>query len=63
MKQHNAGADARERRRQVWLTMPCPYCQQPAGERCKGVRGNVRFASHQERWDLYRERAAVRQVH
>jgi hypothetical protein len=41
--------------RQMVRSVPCPKCGAKAGQKCIGVRVKARAASHQERWDAYRE--------
>lgn len=33
--------------------VPCPYCLAEPGQKCTGVHGQRRYASHTERWALF----------
>lgn len=50
-------------RQAVRLRVPCPFCEAEAGRKCIGVRGQVRSAMHQERWELYREYRDRTEIH
>ncbi len=56
---HSDNAVARTQRRDVWNSIACPVCGAPAGYRCSGARGQVRYAAHKERWDRYRAKTAA----
>lgn len=46
-------------KRKAVLAIPCPKCNAIKGERCIGVRGQTRFASHQQRWETYRTKEST----
>jgi hypothetical protein len=43
-------------------SVPCPECGAEANQHCIGSRGQKRWASHQARWDAYRERNIMSNV-
>lgn len=42
-------------------SIACPKCGAVAGQKCIGVRVKARSASHQERWDAYREQEQTKE--
>ena len=58
---HKHSSDAKQRSvRTAVRSVECPYCGAKPREKCIGVQGQLRSASHEERWDAYRKQTKLR---
>lgn len=52
MSRRSSEAHLRQKRQAV-RSQPCPKCGAKSGQKCLRVNGDLRFASHRERWASY----------